>query len=74
MRWAVGASLLIFVAGCGGVHATKSVSPLDFLVPGGGGLLRHLLYNPPPAPPGLTNSNVAALPAAPATTQVASVR
>jgi hypothetical protein len=29
------------VAGCGGISATKSVSPLDFLIPGGG-----LLYQP----------------------------
>jgi hypothetical protein len=28
------------VAGCGGISATKSVSPLDFLIPGG------LLYQP----------------------------
>ena len=27
-------ALLVFAAGCSGINATKSVSPLDFLLPG----------------------------------------
>jgi len=42
------AALLGLTAGCSGIHAGKSVSPLDFLIPGGGGLMRGLLYVPPP--------------------------
>jgi hypothetical protein len=42
-------------AGCSGIHASKSVSPIDFLIPGGGGLFRHLLYVPPAAPQSPTN-------------------
>ena len=42
------AALIGLTAGCSGVHASKSVSPLDFLIPGGGGLMRGLLYVPPP--------------------------
>jgi hypothetical protein len=26
--------VLLFVAGCGGINVSKSVSPLDFLLPG----------------------------------------
>jgi hypothetical protein len=44
------AVLLCLTAGCSGIHASKSVSPLDFLIPGGGGLMRGLLYVPPPPP------------------------
>ena len=42
--------LIGLTVGCSGVHASKSVSPLDFLLPGGGGLMRGLLYVPPPPP------------------------
>jgi hypothetical protein len=42
------AALLGLTAGCSGINAGKSVSPLDFLIPGGGGLMRGLLYVPPP--------------------------
>jgi len=44
------AALLSLAAGCSGVNASKSVSPLDFLIPSGGGLMRGLLYVPPPPP------------------------
>lgn len=47
------AALLLLAAGCSGINATKSVSPIDFLIPGGGGLMRHLIYVPPAAPPAL---------------------
>jgi hypothetical protein len=33
-------ALLLLVAGCGGINASKSVSPLDFLLPGVGGFLK----------------------------------
>jgi hypothetical protein len=45
------AALVGFTAGCSGINASKSVSPLDFLIPGGGGLMRGLLFVPPPPPP-----------------------
>jgi hypothetical protein len=38
-------ALLLFVAGCGGISATKSVSPASFLIPG------FLQATPPPAHP-----------------------
>jgi len=41
------AGLLGLTAGCGGISTGKSISPLDFLIPGGGGLMRGLLYQPP---------------------------
>ena len=66
--------LLLVAAGCGGIRASKTVSPLDFLIPGGGGLMRGLLYVPPPAPPPLPDSTVAIVPATETPTQVASVR
>jgi hypothetical protein len=53
------ASVLALGAGCSGINASKSVSPLDFLLPGSGGLF-HMQYKPPPAWPG-TNNTVAAL-------------
>ena len=45
---------LTLLTGCGGITATKSVSPLDFLLPG-------LLKNDEPAPliPDATNTLVA---------------
>jgi hypothetical protein len=47
---------MLLGTGCSGIHASKSVSPIDFLIPGGGGALRHLLYVPPAAPQNETNS------------------
>jgi len=34
IRWAGLASVAVVAAGCGGIHASKSVSPLDFILPG----------------------------------------
>jgi len=45
------AALLGLTAGCSGINAGKSISPLDFLLPGGGGLMRGLLFVPPPPDP-----------------------
>ena len=36
---------LLLGTGCSGINATKSVSPLDFLIPGG--FMRGLIYAPP---------------------------
>ena len=33
-------ALALISAGCSGINASKSVSPLDFLIPGGGGFLK----------------------------------
>jgi len=77
LRLVACAGLLLFAAGCSGIHASHSVSPVDFLVPGGGGLLRGLLYVPPPAPPvppALPDATAALAPATEAPKQVASVR
>jgi hypothetical protein len=38
-------ALLLLVAGCGGINASKSVSPLDFFLPG------LLKADPPPTHP-----------------------
>jgi len=38
-------ALLLFVAGCGGINVSKSVSPLDFILPG------LLQADPPPTHP-----------------------
>ena len=54
------AALLGLTAGCSGINAGKSISPLDFLLPGGGGLMRGLLYVPPTAPQCPTNAIVPA--------------
>jgi hypothetical protein len=51
LRLAIFPALLMALTGCSGINASKSVSPLDFLIPGGGGLMRGLLYVPPPAVP-----------------------
>jgi hypothetical protein len=64
-------ALLLLSAGCSGINASKSVSPIDFFIPGGGGLLRGLLYVPPPALQCRTNSVV---PAPEITKQVALAR
>jgi hypothetical protein len=53
-------ALLLFVAGCGGFRAQRSVSLLDFLLPGAGGILKA---DPPPA-------DLDPLRSAPAATQV----
>jgi len=33
-------ALLLLVAGCGGLNVGKSISPLDFLLPGAGSFLK----------------------------------
>jgi hypothetical protein len=38
-------ALLLFVAGCGGINVSKTVTPLDFLLPG------LLKADPPPTHP-----------------------
>jgi hypothetical protein len=38
-------ALLLLVAGCGGINASKSVSPLDFFLPG------LIKADPPPVAP-----------------------
>ena len=38
-------ALLLFVAGCGGITASKSISPASFLLPG---LLQAVPQPPPP--------------------------
>ncbi|HNQ73046.1 MAG TPA: hypothetical protein PKN95_05520 [Verrucomicrobiota bacterium] len=54
VRWAAGLALLAGTAGCGGISATKSISPLDFFLPG-------LIQNQPaPVPPSGTNTNAPA--------------
>ena len=40
---------LLLGAGCSGVNASKSVSPLDFLIPGG--FMRGIIQNPLPSAP-----------------------
>jgi len=74
LRLVACATLLLFAAGCSGIRASKSVSPIDFLIPGGGQLWRGLLYAPPPAPPVLPDSTVSIAPATETPKQVASVR
>jgi len=77
LRLVASASLLLLAAGCSGIHASKSVSPLDFLIPGGGQLWRGLLYAPPaepPVPPPLPDATVPLAPATAPPQQVASVR
>ena len=46
MRLAVGGLLVLSSAGCSGINATKSVSPIDFLLPGAGNFL-HMQNSPP---------------------------
>jgi hypothetical protein len=43
LRFALYPALLLLVAGCGGINASKSVSPLDFFLPG------LMQADPPPA-------------------------
>ncbi len=40
LRCAPFAALLLLAAGCGGLNVSKSVSPLDFLLPGAGSFLK----------------------------------
>jgi hypothetical protein len=68
------AALSLLAAGCSGVNASKSVSPLDFLIPGGGSLWKGLLYAPPPAPPALNDLAIPLNPNPSATQQLALVR
>lgn len=56
VRWTAGAALLVCAAGCGGVSATKSISPLDFILPG---LIQN--HSTPPAPAGTDTNSVARL-------------
>jgi hypothetical protein len=46
LRLALFPALLLATAGCSGINASKSVSPLDFFLPG------LLKADPPPAQPG----------------------
>ena len=59
---AVGVALIGVVAtGCGGINASKSISPLDFLLPG-----LHLRNDAPvPLAPGATNALAYTQPAIP---------
>jgi hypothetical protein len=45
MWLAIPAVLALFGAGCAGINASESVSPLDFILPGAG----HFLKADPPA-------------------------
>jgi hypothetical protein len=51
IRLALGTALLALTAGCGGLRASKSVSPLDFILPG------LMKYEPAPANPAVTVTN-----------------
>ncbi len=57
---AMWSGVLLLGAGCSGVNASHSVSPIDFLLPGAGKLF-HMQYTPPQSVPG-TNNTFAALP------------
>ena len=52
LQLALAVAVVGLTAGCGGVRASKSVSPLDFILPG------LMKYEPAPAPPAgsVTNS------------------
>jgi len=45
--WALLLPVMLATAGCSGIHASHSVSPLDFFMPGIG----SFLYAPPAAAP-----------------------
>jgi len=47
IQGAVLAAVLALGAGCSGIHASKSVSPLDFILPG---LMKHEAAPPPETP------------------------
>jgi len=51
-------SVLLLGTGCSGINASKSVSPIDFLLPGSS--FFHMQYTPPQIAPG-TNNSLAAL-------------
>jgi hypothetical protein len=40
LRLAMLAAMALFAAGCSGINASKSVSPLDFFLPGMGSFLK----------------------------------
>jgi hypothetical protein len=51
-------------AGCSGINASQSVSPLDFLLPGAGGFLPGLLRNDATCtntPPAVTSVQIASV-------------
>jgi len=52
-------ALLLLVAGCGGINASKSVSPIDFLLPGMGSFLKA---DPAPTHPDSNQPNSAEKP------------
>ena len=56
-------ALLALGSGCGGIHASKSVSPLDFLLPGSG-FLRTDMARPPTASPSGVPATEPMMPAA----------
>jgi len=56
--------LLVLVAGCSGIHAQRSFSILDLLLPGVGGFIKA---DPPPVQPDLNHPN----PSAKSVTQIA---
>jgi hypothetical protein len=60
LRLTLSGGFLVLTAGCSGINASKSVSPLDFLLPGAGHFM-HMQNTPPSqAVPG-TNCTFAAL-------------
>src|SRR5689334_17803159 len=59
LRAGICLAVLAGCAGCSGINATQSVSPLDFLLPGAGKLLH--LQNTPPLTPQATNDCLAAV-------------
>jgi hypothetical protein len=50
-------SALLLGTGCAGINASHSVSPIDFLLPGGTGLMRGLLYVPPAQNPNVASGS-----------------
>ena len=52
-------ALLLLVAGCGGFNARETVSPIDFLLPGAGGLIKA---DPAPVHPDSDRPNPAEKP------------
>jgi hypothetical protein len=58
VRLTIGSGLLVLSAGCSGINASKSISPIDFLLPGAGHFM-HMENTPQPLPG--TNNTFAAL-------------
>ncbi len=56
--------------GCSGINASRSVSPIDFLMPGSGSLMRGFLYNNL----GSQTNNVNPFPSSAAVRQIASAK